>query len=111
MDSELFDMLSDTITIEPPDGTFTSRGKPNFDAAVSYPCRIQPWRGKGEHVLRSASGEERATAWYIIVGTTDQLNPESRITLPTGFNPQQPPFYSVGRVSDESGVSHMVLFV
>src|SRR3990167_9046511 len=101
--------MPDTITIEPPDGTYTDRGQVNFGAAVSYPCRIEPTRG--EQLIYGPSGEERKAAWTIYVGTTSALNPTGRLTLPAGFLPLQPPFFAIGREADENGSHHAVILV
>ena len=109
MEAEFFELMPDTITIEPPDGTFTDRGQPNYGAAVSYPCRIEP--ASGEEIKRGGSGEERKASWRIYVGTTTALNPTGRLTLPAGFDPQQPPFYAIGRQADEVGSHHAEILV
>ena len=109
MEEELLELMSDTITVEPPSGTYSDRGQPSFGAAVTYPCRIEP--SNGDEIVRSASGEERKAAWIIYVGTTTTINPESRLTLPSGFTPQQPPFFACGRQADETTSHHQVLLV
>lgn len=109
MESELLELMPDTITIAPPSGTYDDRGQANYGTAVSYPCRIEP--AKGEQIIYASDGRERKAAWQIQVGTTATLNPEGRLTLPSGFNPQVPPFYSVGRVADENGAHHVVVLV
>lgn len=109
MEPELLELMPDTITYEAPDGTFSDRGQPNYSASTTYPCRIEP--AGGDEIVRSASGEENKASWRIYVGTTTVLNPEARITLPAGFDPQQPPILSVGRMPDEVGSHHQVLVV
>jgi len=109
VEPEFFEFMPDTITIAPSDGTFTDRGQPNFGAAVSYACRIEPV--KGEQIVRSASGEERKAAWRIYVGTTSALDPTGQLTLPAGFDPQTPPFFSVGRQADETASHHVEIYV
>lgn len=109
MESELLELMSDTITIEPPDGTFTDRGQPNFGASVSYSCRIEPV--DGEEIIYGPGKEERKAKWRIYVGTTSALNPLGRLTLPSGYDPQQPPFFAVGRMPDETGSHHVVIMV
>lgn len=109
MESELLELMPDTITIAPPDGTYTDRGQPNFGAAVSYACRIEPTQG--EQIVYGPSGEERKAAWTIYVGTTSALNPEGQLTLPSGFSPQTPPFYAIGRQADETASHHAVILV
>lgn len=109
MESELLELLADTLTVESPDGTYSDRGQPNYSAAVTYPCRIEPTNG--EQMIRSGSGEERKAAWTIYVGTATTIDPESRLTLPSGFTPQQPPFFSAGRQTDETAAHHQVILV
>ena len=109
MESELLELMSDTITIEPPSGSYSDRGQPTYGAAVTYPCHIEP--ANGEEMIRSASGEERKAAWRIYVGTTTTISPESRLTLPAGFDPQQPPFFACGRQADELTAHHQELLV
>ena len=109
MENELLELMCDTITIEPPDATYSDRGKPNYGAAVTYPCRIEP--ADGDEIVRSSEGEERKAAWRIYLGTTTTINPESRLTLPAGFTPQQPPFFACGRQADELTAHHQELLV
>ena len=109
MDTELLELMADSITIEAPDGTYSDRGQPNYSAGVSYPCRIEP--EKGDVISRMASGEERRAVWHLYVGTTTTINPESRITLPSGFTPQQPPIVACGRQADETAAHHMEIWV
>ena len=109
MDTELLELMPDTITIALPTGAYSDRGQPSFGAAVSYPCRIEP--ASGEEIVRGPNAEERKAAWRIYVGSTAALNPEGQLTLPTGFSPQTPPFFSIGRMADEVGSHHSVIMV
>lgn len=109
MEAELLELMPQTIVVEPPAGTYTGRGKANFGAAVSYPCSIQPV--EGEEIIRGPKGEERVASWRIFVGTTTKISPESRLTLPAGYTPQQPPFFSVKAWPDDAGLHHMEILV
>lgn len=110
MESELLELMCDTITYEAVSGSYSDRGQPTYDASVSLPCRIEPV--SGEEVIRSESGETRKASWRIYVGTTSTtVRPDGRITLPTGFQPQVPPFFAVGREADEYSSHHQVLLV
>lgn len=106
--SDLLDLMTHSIDIEAPDGTFTSRGKPNYEAAVSYDCAIQPG---GNTRVRLDTGEEVKATWVIYVNTTTHINPVSRLTLPSGYAPQQPPILRVALWADEDGSHHTVIYV
>src|SRR3990167_1934576 len=108
MEADLLDLLVDTITIEPPSGTYSDRGQPAFGAAVSYACRIEP--ASGEEMVRGPGLEERKASWRIFIDTAT-ISPEARLTLPAGFSPQTQPFFAVGREVDETGAHHVVLVV
>jgi len=109
MEAEFLELMCDTITIAPSNGTFTDRGKANTGTVVSYPCHIEPI--KGEEIIRSPTGQERKASWKIYVGTTSRLDPEGILTLPAGFEPQTPPFYAIERRSDQVGSHHQVIKV
>lgn len=109
MEDDFLELMFDTITIAPSAGTYSDRGQPNFGTAVSYSCRIEP--ADGEEMVRSGTGEERKASWRIYVGTTAALDPEGQLTLPTGFLPRTPPFFSIGRMTDENGAHHQVITV
>ena len=109
MDSELLELMPHEITIEPPDGTYTDAGRPNYGAAVTYTCYIEPVNG--EVIMRGADGQERKASWRIYVGSTSTLNPEGRLTLPAGYTPQQPPQWAIGLTADEAGANHSVILV
>lgn len=115
MEDELLELLSDTVTIAAPDGTYTDRGQVNYAAGTSYPCRIEPAGSpgspSGEEIIRSPSGEAIEASWRLIIGTEDTIDHLSQITLPSGYDPQTPPVLAVGRVPDENGSHHTVILV
>ena len=109
MDAELIELMVHTITVEPPAGTYSDRGQPAFGAAVSYACYIDPV--KGEEIVRTSSGEERRATYRIYVNATSAISPEGRLTLPSGYDPQQPPMLASALRSDENGAHHVELMV
>ena len=110
MEPELLELMPDTITYEPPAGTYTDRGAENYGASVSLACRIEPVNG--EVIIRGPEGGERKAAWRIYVGSVaTTVRPDGRLTLPSGFDPQKPPFFAVGREADEITSHHQVILV
>lgn len=106
---DLLDLMPHSITLEAPTGTLTDFGERSFAAGVAYQCMIEPARGNT--IIRSVNGEDRVASYTIYLATTADLDPESRLTLPTGYNPQQPPILSIARFSDEGGAHHVVVTV
>lgn len=108
MDAEFLTLMPHTISVAPPDGTYT-RGKPDVGTAVEYVCYIEPT--SGEHVVRGADGEERQAKYVIYVSSTSEIDPTGTLTLPAGYDPQSPPILSSKLVSDENGPHHVELMV
>jgi hypothetical protein len=103
--------MSDTITLAPPTG-YDDRGQATYGAAVSYACRIEPIdNSRGEVVIRSAQNQERRAQWKIYIGSAAAINALSKLTLPSGFDPQTPPIFAVGRWADGDSTHHTVLMV
>ena len=109
MDAEFLALMPHTITVEPPDGTYTDRGAVNYGASVSYSCYIEPV--KGETIVRGPDLQERVAQYRIYVNSTSAIDPTGRLTLPSGYNPQQPPILASALVSDETGPHHVELMV
>lgn len=110
MEAELVELLAHTLTYEAPDGTFNGDGTPNYAAGVSLTCRIRPM--KGEEIIRDSGGQERVATWKITVNDTSKvMDAEGRLTLPSGYDPQQPPFFSVAHIDDESTYHHTTVMV
>lgn len=107
MDAEFKELMPHSITVEPPAGTFSDRGQPNFGTAVTYTCYIEP----SEEIVRTANNEERKASHKIYVDSTAAINPEGRLTLPVGYDPRQPPILASKLVSDENGAHHVELTV
>lgn len=90
MDSTMLSLMEDSITIEP----YTSSDQkqaPVYGAAVTYQAQVLPW---AERVIGPGGREVRSTA-RVIIPDRVAVDIRSRITLPTGFSPQQPPILGV----------------
>jgi hypothetical protein len=101
MESDLLELLTQTITIE----SVASRdgyGKPAYGPARTYRARVV---GK-IRMVRDANGEERVSSATVHVDATD-IVPTDRITLPDG---SQPLVLSVGSYPDERGAHHQVIY-
>ena len=108
MDAELIELCVHSITVEPVSG-YTDRGQATFGAAVTYVCYIDPV--KGEEIIRLSSGEERRATYRIFVNSTSAISPEGRLTLPSGYDPQQPPILASALRSDNNGPHHVELTI
>lgn len=103
------DMMPHSIIHEASTNVLDDWGKPVFAAPVTYQCYIDP--AGGEAVVRSANGEERKANYRIYVAVASALDPDGRLTLPAGYDPQQPPILAQELFSDENGLHHVVLVV
>ena len=104
-EADFLQLMTQEITIEQPDGTFSSRAKPNFGAGFTIQCRIVL---KNEIVF-AFDGQERFSFAKIYLDSTTVITPESRLTLPASFTPNQPPILAIDREPDEEGDHHTVL--
>ena len=102
---DFLQLMTQTIAVQQPDGTFTDRGKANFGASTSFQCRIVL---KNE-IVRAFDGQERISIAKIYMDTTTIITPESLLTLPATFNPNNPPILAIDREPDEEGDHHTVL--
>lgn len=107
--SDLADLYPSTVLLATPDGTFDSRGNPNFGADVSYSAQIEPSGGKV--VRRHDSHAEVVSKYRIFLYSATAINPISRITLPSGYAPTQPPILESNSFTDEDGAHHVELMV
>lgn len=90
LDPGMLDLMEDTVTIEP----FSSVDQyqaVTFGAAVTYRAQVLPYV---ERVIGPDGREVRSTA-KVIVPDRLSIDPRSRITLPSGFNPASPPILGV----------------
>lgn len=102
---DFLQLLTQEITVEQPDGTFSDRAKPNFSAGFTIQCRIVL---KNE-IVRAFDGQERISIAKVYLDSTTIITPESRLTLPVTFTPNQPPILAIDREPDEEGDHHTVL--
>lgn len=109
MDPAFLDLMPHTITHEPPTGVRDEYGHPTFGAAVSYRCYIEPTRGN--EIVRLTDGQDRFARYHIYVNSTVALDPEGRLTLPSGYFPQQPKILACSLYSDENGPHHVKLTI
>lgn len=102
-DPTLDELLNDTITIEP----WASQDadlKPSFGDPVSYPAFVEMYTK--QHI--DAEGREFVSSVRVMIKERLAIDLRSRVTLPTGFVPQQPPLRSI--VAHKGlGLDHTVL--
>lgn len=103
LDGAIVSLLDDTVTIEPFVSQDTSQA-PTYGAAVTYPAQVLPWV---ERTIDAQGREFRSSAKAAKVIIPDRLavDPRSRITLPAGFVPNQPPIRAV-RPNKGLGLDH-----
>lgn len=102
-DSSLDELLNDTITIEP----WASQDadlKPTFGTSVSYPAFVELHQ---KHHM-DEDGRQFTSSVRAIIRERLTLDLRSRVTLPSGFVPQQPPLRSVS-AHKGLGLDHTVL--
>ena len=104
-DSDFLELMPYTVTVAPKSGQ-NQYIEPTFGTAVSYQARIA---GKIME-LRSKKGEDVTTTFELWLDTTDVIAPDAQLTL-TGSQwiDTTPEIFTVRRVSDENGDSHVQL--
>jgi hypothetical protein len=103
---EFMDFMNDTITIQP----FLGRdgyGTAMFGVPILYNCRVS---GQQKQVV-DAMGVERVSKATIYVMGQPPIGPTDRLTMPSGFDPQEPPILAINALSDESGAHHLEIDV
>lgn len=89
-DSSLDELLTDTITIEP----WSSQDadlKPTFGTSVSYPAFVE----LSEKHFTDADGRQFTSHARAVIKDRVFVDLRSRVTLPSGFVPSQPPLRAV----------------
>lgn len=89
-DSSLLEFFEDTITIEPFSSETAARVQ-SFGASVTYRALIQ----RGAKRVISQSGREVISNIQVTIPERVHVDQRSRVTLPTGFVPLQPPIIGV----------------
>ena len=104
-DPDFLELMPYTVTVAPKSGQ-NQYNEPTFGTAVSYQARIA---GKIME-LRSKKGEDVTTTFELWLDTTDVIAPDAQLTL-TGSQwiDTTPEIFTVRRVSDENGDSHVQL--
>ena len=103
---EFEDLMAATVTIEPY-GSQDGYAEETYGASVSYKAHIQ---GKVVATM-SFTGAERVSNFQVYLNTAAAIDPRSRLTLPTGYSPQQPPIINVARHTDEQGQHHTKVYL
>ena len=92
-----------------------SYGDITYQASRVYPCRVS---GE-EKIIRDDQGREAVSKLRVTilgnvpnkVGDLPGLDARSRVTLPEGCLPQQPPIVQVGRYPDMDGqINHTTIY-
>ncbi len=90
LDTAMLDLMEDTVRIEPYVGQSSSQA-PSYGAAVTYPAQVLPF---SERVIGPGGREVRSNV-QVIIPERIAVDLRSRLTLPAGFVPNQPPILAV----------------
>lgn len=90
-----------TISIKPSTG-FDAWGKPTYGTPFNLKCRIEP---KIE-LVPGKDGNEQLSTGFIIADHNAQIDPDSLITLPAGYVPQEVSIINVFPVTGPNGTFH-----
>ena len=89
-DTSLSELMFDQVVIEPYASMSASQA-PTFGSPVTYNAQVLPWY---EMVL-DANGKQWKSTFKVIIPERVAVDVRSRITLPAGFTPNQPPIKQV----------------
>ena len=78
-----------------------------YGTGVSYKARIE-W---GPKTVRNPQGEEVVSNARVFIAATAAIDSRSRITLPAGRGPVNPPIMMVRAVSAGRVIHHTVIYV
>lgn len=99
LDPEFTALMPYTVTIEPW-VSYDAWGAATYGTAVSYTARIEHRRGQ----VLNLSGEMVTSTLRVFLATETDIDPASRLTLPTGWTPSQPKILQTARLTDENGL-------
>jgi len=103
--AELAELFPESVTLEPYIGE-GAMGASTYGAGVARACHIE-----GSSVLvRDSSGQERTSSVQVYLAGAFGITEKDRLTLPSPWNPTQPPIIAVGRESDELGPLYEVAY-
>ncbi len=91
LDSTMLSLMEDEVTIEP-FVSLDSSQEITYGSAVTYRAQVLPWT---EKVINPRSGRDAMSTAQVIIPDRVSVDLRSRITLPAGFTPQQPPIMGV----------------
>lgn len=99
-------VMKQTVLIAPVSAT-DLHGKYTYGTDVSYKCRIQ---GKVQ-IVKDLQNNERVSNTTIYIAANSLIDPRSRITLPSGYYPQQPMIINAEPEYGPNGsIHHVVIF-
>lgn len=90
LDASMLELMEETVTIEP-FSAMTSNQAHSYGTAVSYRAQVMSFSTR---IINAQGREVESTASVIIPGRV-QVDHRSRVTLPVGFLPRQPPIQKV----------------
>jgi len=99
-------LLPDSVTIEPYTGS-DGYGAAQFGSGVTYKARIE----YGPKDVKNPAGEEVVSNARIFIAATVAIDTRSKITLPAGRGPVNPPIMMVRAVTAMRLQHHTVVYV
>ena len=83
-----------------------SYGAPQFGPAVTYWGRVS----LQNRSIKEASGNEVVSNMIVYLDTNRSITLKDRVTLPAGYEPQQPPIQRIYRAQNGKGPHHIELY-
>ena len=104
--SEYLGLMPATVTVEAWTGQ-DGYGEATYAAGRSHRARIEiGTRGLKETEIRELKARGR-----VFLATTAPPSVKDRLTLPSPYDPPQPPILDVRPVEDEGGIHHCVIII
>jgi hypothetical protein len=104
---EFEDFLTETVVINSQTG-FSKNAKATYSTSGStYAARIMSEARREFDV----DGKRIVAQYKVILGTTDNIKLHDKITLPSRYEPTSPSILGVAEIQDETGMSHVELFL
>ena len=104
-DPSLTGLLEDTITVEPFVSETAGRAQ-TYGTAVEYAALIQ----RGAKRIIGAAGREVISNIQVYIPERVHIDQRSRVTLPTGFVPNQPPIIGLEPLKG-LGLDHTAVYL
>lgn len=105
-DLALAQFFEDTITIEPFSAESGARAM-TFGSAVTYACQIEDG---ARRLITGPGGRQIVSNTKVTIPDRVAIDQRSRVTLPSGFVPQQPPIIGVEPLKGQ-GMDHTVVYL